>query len=360
MIYLTPGPTQLYPGLEEAMLDCLRRDVGSISHRSGAFQKIYAETENNLRTLLGLPEDWHVLFLPSATEAWERIPRSLVLRRSDHLVCGAFSKKFYEFAVGLGLEVGKWEAPTGQGVTPLMVQAPKETELLAITHNETSTGVQCPALDITKLSEAYPHALVAVDAVSSLPYPAFDYHAIDTAFFSVQKCFGLPAGLGVWLVGPRAVEKAEKLQSVGHNPGPHHNLLSLVKMAKKHQNPNTPNVLGIDLLGYVTAAMLRKGIDTIRTETELKAKLLYDFASKSDVFTPSVAVEAHRSRTVVVLDTKLSSAKVNELLEPFGMKVGSGYGDKKDSQLRIANFPMHSVETIEALCQQLQIQQAYA
>ena len=27
-----------------------------------------------------------------------------------------------------------------------------------------------------------------------------DLSQIDTAYFSVQKCFGLPAGMGIWIV----------------------------------------------------------------------------------------------------------------------------------------------------------------
>ena len=34
---------------------------------------------------------------------------------------------------------------------------------------------------------------------------------IDTAFFSVQKAFGLPAGLGVWIANEKCLEKAKRL-----------------------------------------------------------------------------------------------------------------------------------------------------
>ena len=61
--------------------------------------------------------------------------------------------------------------------------------------------------------------LLAVDAVSSLPYPDFDYTILDSVFFSVQKGFGLPAGLGVWMVNDRCIAKAEQLLSRGISIG---------------------------------------------------------------------------------------------------------------------------------------------
>ena len=51
--------------------------------------------------------------------------------------------------------------------------------------------------------------LLAVDAVSSLPYPDFDYTKLDSVFFSVQKGFGLPSGLGVWMANDKCLAKAE-------------------------------------------------------------------------------------------------------------------------------------------------------
>ena len=152
---------------------------------------------------------------------------------------------------------------------------PADTELIAVTHNETSTGVSLPLDFIYDLKEKNPNALLAVDAVSSLPYPDFDYSKLDSVFFSVQKGFGLPSGLGVWMVNDKCLAKAENLLSKGISIGSYHTLPGLQSFAIKNQTPETPNVLGIYVLSKVVRDMIRRGISNIRKETEYKAALLY-------------------------------------------------------------------------------------
>ncbi|MEM9328956.1 MAG: phosphoserine aminotransferase, partial [Bacteroidota bacterium] len=66
-IYFTPGPSQLHYSFEFHLKKAMDESIGSISHRSNTFKKIYQETEAALRALFSLPDDFHVLFLSSAT-----------------------------------------------------------------------------------------------------------------------------------------------------------------------------------------------------------------------------------------------------------------------------------------------------
>src|SRR5690606_37779547 len=99
-------------------------------------------------------------------------------------------------------------AENGEGFFVDEVEVPVLAELVCLTQNETSTGVSIPEDSIHRLVEKYPDKLFAVDAVSSCPYTRLDYSKLDCVFFSVQKCFGLPAGLGVMVVSERAMEVA--------------------------------------------------------------------------------------------------------------------------------------------------------
>lgn len=211
------------------------------------------------------------------------------------------------------------------------------------------TGVE----DIEKVRKSHPNALVAVDVVSSLPYPNFDYNNIDTLFFSVQKCFGLPAGLGVWIVNDRCVKKAEELKAKGHQAGAHHTLLELVSKAKENQTPSTPNALNIYLLSRVLESMLEKGAEQIRKETDEKYELLHQLIAESSFLSESVENERHRSKTVIVANTAIEPSVINGYLKQFNMAVGSGYGSYKTSQIRIANFPAHSTAAIKELIEAL-------
>lgn len=352
-IFFTPGPAQLYPTVEKHLVAALHNHLGSLSHRGKQFQQLFGETTANLRALLNLPEEFGIYFTGSATEIWEKSLSSCVDKSSFHFVNGSFSKKYFEFSNEMGLTAYKAESPMGEGFDVSNIAIPEEAEAICCTQNETSTGVQMPVADIHSLKDRYPDKLVFVDAVSSMPHPAFDWNKVDSVLFSVQKAFGMPAGLGVWIANQATIEKAKSLKAKGHRPTPYHNLLSLVENGAKNETPATPNTLYIYLLGKIAGDMLAKGVNTIRQETTQKANLLYDFCEKSELFDPFVKNKAHRSETVVVANTTGPAADLIDLLKKENIVLGAGYGSLKEKQVRIANFPATSVEQVEHLLHRL-------
>jgi phosphoserine aminotransferase len=344
----TPGPSQLYFTAEDHVRTAFREGIPSISHRSKQYEAIYKKAVDGLRALLGLPSNYHVLFTGSANEIWERIVQNLVEEKSLHFVNGSFSKRFFEIAQLLNKKPEKIEVAMGQGFDSNVV-VPTGIELLGVTHNETSSGVSLPLEFIYNLRKQHPDTLIAVDAVSSLPFPDFDYTKVDSVFFSVQKGFGLPAGLGVWLINDRCIAKAEQLLSKGISIGSFHSIPSLYSHAIKNQNPETPNVLGIYLLAQVVDDMVRRGITAIRKETEYKAAILYQALESHGVIKPFVQDETFRSQTVIVADCGEHTESITKLLQQNGMQPGDGYGSFKKTQLRFANFPTHSKEQYELL-----------
>jgi len=57
----------------------------------------------------------------------------------------------------------------------------------------------------------------------------------------------------------------------------------------------------------------------------------------------------HRSKSTIVAKAKNQKGLIQSL-EKKGMILGKGYGPHKEEHIRIANFPTHSKETIEMLC----------
>ena len=354
-IFFTPGPTQLYPTVKKHIYQALQNNILSISHRSLPYQIIHEHTVNQLKTLLGIPKDYLVFFVSSGTEAMERTIQNTVEKKSVHFVNGAFSQRFFTIAKELGKNAHAITIPWGQGFIPDNVNIPKKSELICITHNETSTGVSIPTEYIYKLKQRWPNVLLAIDMVSSAPYVDMDYTYTDIAFFSVQKGFGLPAGLGVLFVSPQAYEKSQYLFKKGVSIGSFHSFSSLNKEAEKHQTPETPNVLGIYLLGRVCEDMHMYGIKRIRKETEEKATLLYDCLTTSTRLKPFVKEKHYQSQTVIVAEVKNGSQHLLSYLKKKGMIVGAGYGLFKDNQIRIANFPAHTIKDIQKLQKTLYI-----
>ncbi|MEE4312655.1 MAG: aminotransferase class V-fold PLP-dependent enzyme [candidate division KSB1 bacterium] len=346
-LYFTPGPTALYPTVPEHIRNALADDVCSISHRSKAFMAISKRTEVALRALLDIP-DSHVIFYPgSATEAMERIIENCVAERSHHFVNGAFSRRFFDMALALKKRPEKTEASFGTGFDFRNVGIGNDVELICVTQNETSAGVALRVDDILDLKRRYPEALMAVDIVSSVPYVDLDYSVIDCAFFSVQKGFGLPAGLGVLIVNEACIARSEALRSRSVNIGSYHSFPSLNKYAAKHQTPETPNVLGIYLLGRVCEDMLETGLDRIRAGMDQKAEMLYSAFERHPELKPFVEEPDIRSKTVIVGENP--PPKLKEYLRSKGFIIGSGYGDYREHHIRIANFPQHREEDVARL-----------
>ncbi len=347
MINFTPGPSELYFTVSDHARQAFRDGIPSLSHRTKAFENIFSDATQGLRELLGIPPSFHIAFTGSATEVWERSIQNLVAKQSFHLVNGAFSKRFMEISKQLGKKATGITVPEGTGFDTVTI--PADQELIAVTHNETSTGVTLPMSLIKTIRTQNPDSLIIVDAVSSLPYADFDYSEIDSVFFSVQKGFGLPAGLGVWIFNDRCLTKADTLLLSGHAIGTYHSLPSLYSFAKKNQTPETPNVLGIYLLSKVVADFLRRGITTLRRETEYKAAVLYGALDRHKDIEPFVQRAEDRSKTVITISSPDRISELTTYLTGKGFSPGEGYGAHKQSQLRFANFPAHSKETYEAL-----------
>ena len=348
IVNFTPGPSQIFYTVEDHIRTAFREGIPSISHRSKTFEHAFQHTTKGLRDLFQIPDGWHIFFVSSATEIWERSIQNMVAGHSHHFVNGAFSSKFHEFSGLLGRVNGKTEAAEGEGF--LQALEFPGAELIAVTQNETSTGVRTGNDFIAGIRAKNPEALIIVDGVSSLPHLQPDFKNIDSVFFSVQKGFGMPAGLGVWMVNDRCLEVSGKMASKGHFTGTYHTLQALAANAKKYQTPSTPNILGIWLLGKVCEDFLRRGIDTIRKETVYKSVLLYQTLDKHKLTQPFVTNPVHRSETVVVANTGSETERLTRYLMEHGLQPGDGYGSKKSSQLRFANFPAHSREVYEKLC----------
>jgi phosphoserine aminotransferase len=343
-----PGPSQLYFTVPDHARVAFRDGITSLGHRTKEFEKIFQSAVEGLKQLLDIPPGFHVFFASSATEIWERSVQNLVEEKSFHFVNGAFSNRFYEIAKLLGRDAEKAETTFGHAFGETFA-VPPEVEMIGLTHNETSTGVSLTTDFIHRFRGTNPNALIVVDAVSSLPYPSFDYSKIDSVFFSVQKGFGMPAGLGVWIVNDRCIAKAEQLLSKGKGVGTYHSLPFYLQNANKHQTPETPNVLGIYLLSKVIDDFIRRGINTIRKETEYKAAILYKALEGHSLVSPFVKEKNIQSKTVIVAQCGDRTEKINEYLQSHGLHAGDGYGVLKKMQLRFANFPAHSKEQFELL-----------
>lgn len=345
-IYYTPGPAQLFYSFNDHFKKAISEDIPSISHRSAQFIKVVEETTEALKALLNLPEDFHVFYLSSANEAWDRLIQNLVMQSSHHFANGSFSKKFYDFAVLQGMKSTVQQIGNGEAYKDFSV--PEDAELIGICKNETSVGYTFLEEEIAAIRQKNPDKLIALDVVSAAPAVPIDFAQVDTAYLSVQKSFGMPAGLGVCIVNEKCIEKSIK-KAEFTTVGSYRSLSNLKKFSVKNQTPETPNMLFIYILGKITQDILSYGTSRMQNDTTYKATLLNETIKSHPSLDFFVKSEAHRSKSTIVANAK-SPGQFIQAVEEKGMILGKGYGPYKEDHIRIANFPTHSKESIEYLC----------
>jgi len=267
--------------------------------------------------------------------------RNLVARRSLHFVHGAFAERFARTADEVGLAPVRVRSAWDRAPDPAAASAPDDVELIAVTHNETSTGMAWPLAEIASLRAAHPGALLAVDVTSSFGALATDWTTADVWFGSVQKCLGLPAGLGFMVVGPRALARARE-RGAARGVAAWQDLVALAGKMETGQTVETPNVLAIALLGR---RMARWDLAEIERATRRKAALV---ASADLPWTPFVADASWRSPTVHCM-TVDDPAPWHARALAAEFRLGRGYGDLRDRCVRIATFPAHSEQDVADL-----------
>ncbi|MCU0373166.1 MAG: aminotransferase class V-fold PLP-dependent enzyme [Ignavibacteria bacterium] len=226
-VFFTTGPTETLPELQELYADAVKNKVFSVSHRSEDFTAIVKFTVDKLKELLNIPDDFSVFFLASATECMERSLQNLVEKKSFHFINGYFAQRYHDISEMLGKKPEFVKTAYGKGFNFGDYQVPEDAEMICITHNETSTGTALELKDIYALKSRYPDKILALDMVTSLPYYKPDFKYTDLVFFSVQKGFGLPPGLGVSIVKNTLIDKVNYINNKGISIGSFNNYLNL-------------------------------------------------------------------------------------------------------------------------------------
>ena len=345
MITFYPGPSKVYPQIADYMQDAFQEGVLSMNHRSAGFMDILQETLRLMHQKLNIPDDYSIYITSSATECWEIVAQSLTARHSAHFYNGAFGKKWFSYAskivpassgslfqVEHTLPFDLFELENDQRAE-FNRQRLREFETLCLIQNETSNGTQINRNDLANI-RAQTAALVAVDVTSSLGGVALDWTLGDVWLASCQKCLGLPAGMGIMVCSPAALQRAEAVGDRWH----YNSLLFMHENFQKFQTHYTPNTLGIYLLLRVMQQV--ENIAKISAKTTQRATELYAFLENETAWKPLVNNAAVRSDTVIAVTGQPQAIEtVKKAALAAGITLGKGYGEWKNNTFRIANFP---------------------
>jgi len=325
MKLFTVGPVACYPEVLKTM------GMQMMSHRSREYLKIHYETVEQLQQFLET-ENSVYLFSSTGTGFMEAAVRNCVKK------------------------VVKIETPLGEPVHPEMIEetikANPDIEAIAITHNETSTGMINDLPKLTEVCTAY-NKMVFVDAVSSMGGTEIkvDEWGIDICFSSSQKCFGVPPGLGIGSVSKRALKVSESMPDKGW-------YFDLRVWEKNHaRGKGTPMTSVIpQIAGLNTALKLVEEMGGKYKYFDLYKKrntAIREGVKKLGMHT--YPVEGYESPTVscIAAPEGRSGPEIYEAMRGKGFELAQGYGALKSTTFRIGNMGWipdeYIVEMLEAL-----------
>ena len=256
--------------------------VMEMSHRSKVFQQIIDEAEADLRTLMGIPDNYKVLFIQGgATLEFAMIPLNLMKNGVfDYIVTGNWSKKAATEAKKYGkVNVIASSEDKNYSYIPDCSDLPidDDADYVYICENETIHGTTYPKLPNTK-------GKILVSDQSSMflskPCNVSDYGLI---YGGVQKNVG-PAGLAIVIIREDLIrEDLDPKVPVYLRFDTHANNGSMY---------NTPNCWAIYVCGKVFKYLLRTGgLEAMAKRNEEKAKVMYDFLDSSKLFHGTVVKE---------------------------------------------------------------------
>lgn len=266
--------------------------VNEMSHRSATFQEIIDTAESDLRELMGIPDNYRVLFLQGGDSLlFAAVFMNLATnKKADYIITGSWASKAYREAEILGdPKVIASSQDRNFSYIPDCSDLPIRTDAsyVYICQNNTIYGTAFHGLPNTK-----GHVLVADQSSMFLSEPV-DVTDFGLIHAGVQKNVG-PAGVQIVIVRDDLIP--DDLPGVP-------TMLRFKTQADAGSLYNTPNCWGIYICGKVFKWVAGQGgLAGMRARNEEKAALLYDYLDESDLFRPTVE-QGSRSRMNVTFVT---------------------------------------------------------
>ena len=311
--------------------------VMEMSHRSAMYQEIFDETESLVRELMGVPENYSVLFLQGgATGQFAAIPLNLLSRSADYIDSG-------NFAHGALTEAQKYGAvrcvASSRDETYVSIPAwnpadfDPEADYFYITTNNTIFGTR-----YASLPETGKIPLVA-DMSSNILSEVYDVSRFGVIYAGAQKNIG-PAGLTLVIVRKDLLGRARK-----DCP----KILNWTVMDEKGSMLNTPPTYAIYMAGLCMKWLKKQGgVAAIEKVNIEKSSLLYALLDESAFYRPKAA-SASRSRMNVTFTTPSPELDAKFVKEAASQGLVSLKGHRLTGGIRASIYNAMPMEGVRAL-----------
>lgn len=313
-----------------------------ISHRSDWFAAVITELETNIRTLLGLSEDYHVLFLQGgATQQFSMVPMTLLHGKThpaEYLHTGYWSGKALAEARREGPVRVAWS-----GEASGFRRLPGDDELffspdapyIHYVSNETVEGLQFHRVlgrdDVPRVCD------MSSDFLSK-PCEAERFSLI---YAHAQKNIG-PAGVSVVLIREELLKDAP-----ADLPG----FLNYRSHIQAHSNFNTPPVFAIYVVLLVTRWLIHEigGVARMAQINRKKAELMYSLLDGSNDFYRGRAEPQDRSMMNVMFNLTTPEMEKQFLAEAMAAGFSGLSGHRATGGVRASIYNALTLPAVEKL-----------
>ncbi|MBR5259482.1 MAG: 3-phosphoserine/phosphohydroxythreonine transaminase [Eggerthellaceae bacterium] len=346
-------PEEVLKQAAEEMLDYqgTGMSVMEMSHRSKPFDKIIKEAEADLREIMGIPDNYKVLFLQGgATQQFAAIPMNLMKNRvADYIVSGSWSKKAYKEAklYGKANLLASSEDENFSYVPDLdAIEISDDADYVYICQNETIYGTVYHKLPDTK---GKPLVSDVSSCFLSEPINVEDYGVI---YGGVQKNIG-PAGCTIVIIREDLISE----DVIPETPS----IMRYKTQADADSLSNTPPCYAIYICGLVFKWIKAQGgLEGMKKLNEEKAALLYDFLDNSKLFKGTARKE---DRSIMNVPFVTGDAELDALFVAEAKKVGieSIKGHRSVGGMRASIYnamPKAGVEALVAFMAEFEKQHA--
>ncbi|MEZ4996821.1 MAG: alanine--glyoxylate aminotransferase family protein [Bacteroidales bacterium] len=205
-LLMIPGPIEFEPEVMKAVA------TPTTSHVAPDFIESFGHALEMMREVWLSPSGQPFIMAGSGTLAMDMAGANLVEPGDRVLVIssGYFGERYAELLRRYGAEVKVLQAPAGEVVSPETVEAELKHlhyKLMTFTHVDTSTAVRVDPRPLGALGEKY-GVITVLDGVCSVAGEEIrqDEWKIDVVLTASQKAVGVPPGLALMVVSPRAME----------------------------------------------------------------------------------------------------------------------------------------------------------
>lgn len=317
----------------------LGTSVMEISHRSKEFIKVAEDSEQDLRDLLSIPENYKVLFCQGGARAqFAAVPLNLLggNTKADYVDAGYWAQSAVT-------EAKKYCTPNvietiitvdgKKAVQPAAEWAlSDDAAYVHFCPNETIDGIEINDLPVTDKP-------IVADMSSTILSRQIDVSKYGVIYAGAQKNIG-PAGLTIVIVRDDLLElAADALPSV----------LSYGVLADKESMFNTPPTYAWYLSGLVFKWLkAHGGIEAMEAHNRKKAAVLYDYIDHSDFYRNDVHAD---NRSLMNVPFQLANPDLDDtflsLADDAGLKALKGHRAVGGMRASIYNaMPLEGVQAL--------------